>query len=596
MSSLYLLFSGFYYRTSVNIPVQSFEHHIKASVLQSGLTFYTKGNLDSIEEPSVGTYRASFRENGEEHEVELVIHQNQIQGFNCTCREAKNPICKHGAALLFHTQADLLGLEVKAPKRRKTAAKKAKPKTAKEKFAAFVESISEEELRAFVIAQAEKDKDFKSLLSFHFIHLSEKESTTIYKSYVSSIIKKSKGSARYFSQAKINVVIDEVEELLARAESAIEDDNYLRGFYIASGVLEAITLKSYLGGYAASIFFDLAESACDVIYLLTDKDLDQKEHKKVFSYLLKTFNKRSLESTRLQQSMIQLAIAIRRTEEDGRLIIKHLRDFEQKVDVFSRLSYEVFMLEVINEIEGVEAREKFINTHLGNPEIKEIALTAALAKKDVKSARRILLHPSDDNMVFSLHEMTNWKIWEFRIFTLEAGPQEILKEAMKSIKKYPNHFMEYAAAIKMHTPPKAWKKKADELMNLAQNISVGMFFEFSASEKRWGELWDKLQTWGIMTGQIAGLGDKLKEEDTEGKEEFLKFLEKGLKHDLAHFNNQEVYQSVINVIRSIQDMGGSSRALQLIQELRQDYPRRNKLESLLDQLKLVVEATDSMEG
>ncbi|MEL6733055.1 MAG: hypothetical protein AAFP83_18130, partial [Bacteroidota bacterium] len=215
----------------MNIPVQSFEHHIKASVLQSGLTFYTKGNLDSIEEPSVGTYRASFRENGEEHEVELVIHQNQIQGFNCTCREAKNPICKHGAALLFHTQADLLGLEVKAPKRRKAAAKKAKPKTAKEKFAAFVESIPEEELRAFVIAQAEKDKDFKSLLSFHFIHLAEKESTTVYKSYVSSIIKKAKGSARYFTDAKINAVIDEVEDLLERAESSIEDENYLRGFY-----------------------------------------------------------------------------------------------------------------------------------------------------------------------------------------------------------------------------------------------------------------------------------------------------------------------------------------------------------------------------
>ncbi|MEO1383408.1 MAG: hypothetical protein AAFV78_09270, partial [Bacteroidota bacterium] len=156
--------------------------------------------------------------------------------------------------------------------------------------------------------------------------------------------------------------------------------------------------------------------------------------------------------------------------------------------------------------------------------------------------------------------------------------------------------MEYAAAIKMHTPPKAWKKKADELMNLAQNISVGMFFEFGISENRWDELWDKQQAWGIMAGQIVGIVDNLDEEDTERKEEFLKFIEKGLKHDLTHFNNQEVYQSLINVIRSTQEMGGSTRALQLIQELKEDYPRRNKLNSLLDQLELVVEASDSIEG
>lgn len=89
----------------MKIPLSEFELHVKPEPLERGLSIFERGQVESIRNLGKGAVEAVVHDGGAVWHPQLTIQNDVALDAQCTCGEAPDSICRHGAALIFALQS-----------------------------------------------------------------------------------------------------------------------------------------------------------------------------------------------------------------------------------------------------------------------------------------------------------------------------------------------------------------------------------------------------------------------------------------------------------------------------------------------------------
>jgi len=188
--------------------ISFFETLVPEVLLVQAETYFDNG-LTQLESSINGKYVVFFDNTDR---IVIQIKKSIIQSASCTCPE-KN-VCTHIVTALFSVRK-----EESKPKR--------KHKLSNENF---ISTISDDDLRHFVLGQMKSDKSFKTLLKARF--LVEVQGTEGFQKFLDSSFPPSKTTKVTPAQAEVRLFRNVSEEIYDQIKDLIGNDNYVDALQI----------------------------------------------------------------------------------------------------------------------------------------------------------------------------------------------------------------------------------------------------------------------------------------------------------------------------------------------------------------------------
>lgn len=243
----------------MRIPLNEFELHVRPEPLERGLNIFERGEVEDLRSLGKGKVEATIADGDQTWQPQLTIQNEVVTDAECGCEESGQGICRHAAALIFALQSGefpegissrsgkmpkekapakgrgrpKIGEEPETPKAKKTAAKKPKPPKTP---ADILGIVSHEDLKAFVLAELKRDKNFGIRLKAHFADMMPASSPAEINKRISEMAAAAittKGKRKSFNASQFN---ERSKEWLNEAKRQIDLQEYLLAFAIADKI------------------------------------------------------------------------------------------------------------------------------------------------------------------------------------------------------------------------------------------------------------------------------------------------------------------------------------------------------------------------
>ncbi|MDQ6481044.1 SWIM zinc finger family protein [Dyadobacter sp. LHD-138] len=212
--------------TSMNL--KNFQTQISPVILQRGKAYFDEGSVSILEEEENGVWCAEV-EGSEVYSVEVeLIGNDEIEGYSCDCPHDAD-VCKHIVAVFYELKTRVKTVKLKPAKKGQALS-----------FTELLKKVTVSELKEFVALFAGNDKNFKNQFELHFAHKDEhvdveKQYTDLVKKIIRSSM--SGGFVDYYSAGDLS---SKADAILAKAEKAIDADNFKDASVIVRVVLKQL--------------------------------------------------------------------------------------------------------------------------------------------------------------------------------------------------------------------------------------------------------------------------------------------------------------------------------------------------------------------
>ncbi len=303
----------------MKIPLNSFEQYIDETILKRGLQYFKKGLVHEPEELMSGEYEAIV-EGTEPYTVNLMIKNDMISEYVCTCPYDMGPVCKHVAAVIFYLQQNELDLNVKPSQKKAGAAKNPKKKTVARQIDEIIEKLSHDDLKEYIKELCIKDNNFRHQFLAQYASLVIPDSKDLYAGQIRHILKTAVGRNGYIGYSEAGHVGSAVQDLLSRAEMLLEATNYKTAIFISCAVLEEMTKALEFADDSNGDIGGSIQGSVNILSDISQQTIDETLRKELYNYCLKSWHEQLFKGFDWHYAMLDIAVELAVNETEANQI------------------------------------------------------------------------------------------------------------------------------------------------------------------------------------------------------------------------------------------------------------------------------------
>lgn len=565
----------------MKIPLGSFEQYIDETILKRGLQYFKKGYVGEPELISPGEYELMV-EGTETYVVNLKIDNNEVTEFVCTCPYDFGPVCKHVVAALFYLQKDELGLEVKAKKLAKSAAKpRAKGKGVADQVNELLDTMPHEELKNFVREKCASDRNFRQLFVGKHAYRIIPESKELYAKQVKAILQDAKGRKGYIDYYEARNVGNEIYQMVQNAEQLLSSGNTESAMYMAMGILEEMTKALDYSDDSNADIGSSIESSISILHTISELELPEKIRKYLFEYCMKTYKKKIFEGWGWHSSMLTIAVEVQSSDEEVKQIYELLDTIKPKRDDlgwdWDYRQAQRIRLSLIRKTEGDEQAEKYMEENVSNSDFRKAVIEKAIKNKDYEKAIALCQQgiKVDKGKFDGL--VTNWKELLLKVYQQQNDVDKVLELSRTLFLESHMERKPYFDVLKNNIAKDQWNDYVDGLIKelkaksrWGDSSTVAQIYIW---EERWPDLLAIVQN-NVSLHTIDVYSQYLVKEFPS---EVAALYQMAILKDMEVNMGRNHYQNACRYLRRMIKMGERDKANFVIDELRRLYPKRKAL-------------------
>lgn len=561
----------------MNIPLYTFENHVDETILKRGLQYFKKGCVIEFEVISPGHYEAVV-EGTEPYNVVLTVKNDVVTEYVCTCPYDFGPVCKHVVAVLFYLQKDELNLKVKETSAKTKTKPSTKRKSVEEQVDDILEKMSHSDLAIFVKDLCQSDKNFRQAFLANNAHLVIPESRELYAKQIKSIVKSIKGRKGYVDYYDSRYLGNKVYQLVQLAEKMLASENYKTAIYMATAVLEEMTIALEYADDSNGDIGGNIQAAEEILHQISLQSLPENLRIDFFNYCITTFKKEIFKGWDWHFSMLYMAVnLVTNTDEAGQIneLLDQVKPKKSEWDWDFEVAQKI-RLELLKKTESEEKVNQYIDKNLNNSDFRKVAIEKAIAEKDYKKAIS-LCEAGIKKDEKSLPGLANdWREYLLKVYNLSNDAENVVKYAQLLFFNHIGDKKIYFDMLKKYISTKEWDKFVEELIKSIANrkwVDYGLIAQIYIWEERWSDLLAVVK----IEPSLHSLDNYEKFLSKEFPDEIASLYQDAILNYMKTNIGRNHYQTVCRYLRRMIKIGARENANYVIKQLQELYPSRKAL-------------------
>ncbi len=560
----------------MKIPLQEFEQLIDEKILKRGLSYFNGGVITDCEETSPGKYVATIS-GSEDYKVRLHLQEDVIIEHDCNCPFVMGPVCKHVVAVIFYMRNGILELDQqlsKAPKRKniKSSAKQVKE---------LLNVVSHDELKEFVHQNSKKDKKFKNYFLSSFGHLNQSNSKEYFQNQINSILESAAGRDGWISWSDMKYVVKATAPILDNAEQYLVNKKFESVFYISTAMLEEMTEALQFGDDSNGDIGYFIDSAFRLLLELIEEGLPNILKSEIFEYCISSFNNKLFDGWDWHLGMIEIACDLIEIDNDVDVVLKCLDNVKGD---YLKQQAQSLKLDLLRRYRSKEEVEVFINKNISNHSIRSKEIEIAFENKNYERVVSLSIDGISSDKEDKPGLVKIWYNWLLKVAQAKKDNPKIIEYARFLFIDNFHPKQDYYQILKDTVEVENWHPFLEKIITEITPKGNWTYTELIRSIYINEEWWDRL---------FFMLRDNISLKNIEQNEKYLSnnftpeliemYSERIISYLDRHLGRKN-YQNACMYLRRMKNLGGHDKVKELIELLKEKYPRRL---ALLDELKRV---------
>lgn len=576
----------------MQIPLNQFEQIIDEKILSRGLSYYKKGLVQQLDEVAPNTYEAVV-EGTEDYTVQLTINNDVVTEYVCDCPYDQGPVCKHVAAVLFKLLEEPLQLipeqnPTKSKSKIKTTTGK-KRKTIAEQIDEMLAKASKEELADLLREEAANNKVFRNHLMMQLEQYNDNISKDFYAKQIKSILRSAKGRYGFVDWQSAEVIGRSIDQLLDASRQAVERKNYQNAIFVCFAVMEELVPALSEIDDSSGMLGDSINYAYNLLHEMGVDAGSEMIDKQIFDFCVNHFEKRTFKGWDWHIDALWLAVTVAHTPKEYNYLLALVEQEQKRLSDSYSERYETRQMQLVKyrlleKTKGNAEAEAFLLQNLENPELRRIAIENAMERSDFDTAIAIAQDGIKQDQKQYPGLVKDWYDWLLKIAQAQNDTPKIMEYARFLFIDNYNHEQDYYQILKQHVKPDQWNEYVDSLINDIEAKGHRYQSEFVAEilirEKRWEQLWELVSEMPILQAieQYETYFSKMY------PDKLAELYAKRILEYMEYNMGRDHYQNTCRFIRKIIKLGARQKANEVINTLRERYPKRRALMEELDRV------------
>jgi len=528
-------------------------------VLARGKAVYADGCIESLTLSPSGKFTAEVAgSEGDTYAAYIKVKSSAVQDFGCDCPYDWGDVCKHLVAMALAIQNG----EFEQPQ----------PKVSKQKeqnLDELLQKVDPDKLRKFILRYAENDAKFRSELRFAFgqpdMALVMEETKTQVKAIMTRRI-----HYGHIEWRDCDAICDDFEDILDKTGERLAQGHVLTAFSVAMFVLlKCVRMASIADSSSGALTMAIGH-ALEIIEQACAAARTPADQKQIYDTCVKEARNKVFEGWD-DWNYTFLRSAAHFVNAGNAKKMYDTLDFlfaRQKYPEYAQADDRLTRLEVIKHLEGESAYDAYVDANLDVREIRKIAVTHAIEKKDYPRAEQLCLAYLEEKEKSPYQWTKEWYGLLYDIYT-KTDRQRQMELAEKLLLK--EHDLTFYDALKdLHGA--GWPEEYPMLRErCAQRLPPGDYMQILRAENEAALLLEEVRknqryifaygTW--LAGHFP-------------TEAYCIFWDE-IKAQAEQANGRGDYRKVCGNLKMLAEAGGREDADALIELLRQRNPRRPAL-------------------
>ena len=563
----------------MGFPLLTFEQSLSSSIAGRGLDYYESGAVANLARDG-NTYLATVY-GTEAYQVEITVHEGQVESWACDCPYDYGPICKHVAAVLF---------EVREVEHDPARAAEVAGKEGREPVNAILGQLPEEELRQLLQFFAQRHDKVRVHLLTKYAHLIRDPGREHFQTLIHTLIEAHSGGKGWIIDYRnASRLGSEVYGLLEDTRSNISARGALQLVYACEEAIrqlcEAIQDADDSGGnmgdaikHAFSILSDLCEEG---------NEMQEEVMDYVYKLSLREGEQPLYQGWDWAGDWRYLAANAAQSPEQAEKVMGKL-DFiikqKEKAGIWERYEAESaagLKLQLLEQWYSPEKAQAFLQGNLSYTSFRRIAIEQAMTEKHYEEVRRLaeegIIIDTQNNHRGLVQEWEQWLLKVSEATGDSSAQSRWLEKLYLDTRK-----MEYYRELKSHLSPAQFGEKVEAFIahfrRLAPSGHAAHFDPTIAAiyleEGRLEDLMEMLQSANPSLLTLDQYAPVL-----AGKypDHFLILYDLAIREAMHRASNQRSYQEVISYLNKLERLGGRAAAREIAADWRVQYWRRRAM-------------------
>ncbi len=556
----------------MKITLNGFENQINEIILERGYDYYKEGNVIEIEELEEGEYEITV-EGSELYTVNLTIQRNVISDYYCDCPYDMGPVCKHVVAALYYLKEN----------NEETTKPKPKEKSITKQAEELLETLSHEELKAYVRNVCSNDNKFRQLFVTRHIHILSPSSQELYKKQVQALVKSYSGSYGLIDYSAVKSLSRAVRGIVDEARLNLTKGQPRTAMFMALAIAEELVeIISYGADDSNGELGNCMENAFEILEELTETDLDKDLHNELFNHLVRLFEMGVFKNFDWHFSTVSLAIQLCTTIQEEERIKAALNKIKSNGTNWDWDYHQAqnMMLALIEKTGNNKSAIQYMEQNLSNSDFRSRMIEDALDIKDYSKAKILAEEGVAKDSKNAPGLADQWRNYLLAIAQRTVDTETIIRLSRYFLvhsggRYYPLKY--YYDTLKGLIPDVQWN---DYLENLIIGIKgKGRWIDYNRIsqlyiwEKRWGQLLELLR----QDTSFERITDAEPYLSKSYSTELVTLYRECILNYLEHNMGRSHYQKACYYINRIKKLSAQPMAKELIQELKTTYSNRRAL-------------------
>jgi len=438
---------------------------------------------------------------------------------------------------------------------------------------AILDSLDRKELVRIIKEQADMDENVESkiIAKYSICDLTKGE----YKKIISSALNRcmNRGFIPYNASSS---ACSGAESVLGKAQDNLKAGRVAQALTAAQAVLEKMVAALQYADDSGGSIGSCIESSLEIYQDASKRKLDEKTRKDPINYLVKDWDNERYKGWDWGLQLLEMAIDIHVGQSEAEKVLAAIEScFENSAPNEKHKWHDgtVYRLKhkVLFKTGKTGEAERFFNENLHVPEFRRIAIEEAFKNKNYERVIELVDSgiESDTKLAGLVHE---WKRWKLKVYQARNEKDKIRTLSLEFfLGGGTDSYEVYKATFPEDEWPAEYKRLTGRLQEALDrsHVAFGLLGFIFVKEKEIGKLLELVKrSPGSISGYekillpvypdevISMVAEKLREEadDAGARNEYWRLCNYGLKHLL--------------------EIKGRDKALELIEEFRQKYPRR----------------------
>ena len=542
----------------------NFEELFEEKILERGYNYYLEDSVHEVTKN--GNYYEGLVYGTEIYEVQVKINRNgNVEDMDCDCPYAEENNCKHMAALLYYLENE-----------GQVESKKLTRNT--DNYDKIVSSISENEIKEFVIEKLYENSDFQNEFRSYFVQYFEKTPKKVYERRISQSVYQAIGRKGFIEYNETYKFSNSMYDYIQEANNLIKHKEYRAPFWIASLILEELPDLPIDDSDGTTSY---VESECiEVIEKILQKCKNNDIKVEIFNWIIASIKNDSLGdySDGVEKILDEYFTENKFINERLKIINGKIQELKQKNDYYSEYKIEDLIktkIALLYQLEMDEDALKTIEDNIYYVPIRRMLIDIERKKGNIDRVEKLLKEGMEVALKRNHYGTVTYYIEELLSIYENQKQKEKYKNLVKeTLLKYNRGSFKYYKKLKELYPIEQWESKRNSIIKELESDGEGYhrddLRQIYIEEQYYDKLFKSVMTTPLY--EIVVQYEKYLKRDYE--QQLLKEYQK-IVDEKSKFTGKRNYEEIRKILQHMKTLkNGEALVGKMIEEYKIKYANR----------------------